>query len=197
MSSPVVISFYTPDWEYQDRALALAKQCDEYGLNHDFRLMNSVGSWIRNTAIKASFIYQMAQEYEHVIWLDCDGTLKQRPSLVLEHPVREPIMCVPHQTLPRNWHVAAISVRQTPESLALLARWAQFTRVNDVTDELAFHEVTTIMSGLVAPLPTSYCSIPDRGIYAPETVYAVGLSKSPDKMAMKAKIAQREQGAAK
>lgn len=191
MSEPVIISFYTPEWEYRSRAQNLAKQCEEMGIRYDFRPMESTGNWLRNTALKASFINDILQEYEHIVWFDCDGMFMARPSLVLDHTAAEPVMAVPHQVLPRNWQVSTISVRRTPESLALMARWAEYTRENDVTDELAFHVVTTEMPGLVAPLPISYCALPNRGVYPEDAVYAAGLSKSPDKMAMKARQAKQ------
>ncbi|MDR9909429.1 hypothetical protein [Enterobacter hormaechei] len=191
MIEPVVVSFYTPEWEYRSRALALAKQCEEMGLRHDFRPMESTGNWLRNTALKASFIHNLLQQHEHIIWSDCDGVFLARPTLVLDHAAAEPVMAVPHQALPRNWQVSCLSFRRTPESLALAARWADYARKNDVTDELAFHIVTTEMPGLVAPLPTSYCGLPKHGVYPEGTVYAVGLSKSPDKMALKAKKGQK------
>ncbi|ELY2473136.1 hypothetical protein SMB93_003532 [Cronobacter sakazakii] len=191
MSLPVIVTFYTPEWEYRSRALALAKQCEEMGLRHDFRPMESTGNWLRNTALKASFINRILQQYEHIIWSDCDGVFMARPTLMLDHAAAEPVMAVPHQVLPRNWQVSCMSFRRTPESLALVARWAEYASEHEVTDELAFHIVTTEMPGLVAPLPTSYCALPKQGNYPADAVYAVGLSKSPDKMAMKARQAQQ------
>lgn len=191
MTEPVIISFFTQEWEYRTRALALEKQCDEMGIQNDIRPMESTGNWLRNTALKASFINAMLQQYEHIVWFDCDGVFMARPTIVLDHAALEPVMAVPHQALPRNWQVSTISIRRTQESLALMARWAEYARGNNVTDELAFHIVTTEMPGLVAPLPTSYCALPNRGIYPEGAVYAVGLSKSPDKMAMKARQAQQ------
>ncbi|NBF24602.1 hypothetical protein [Enterobacter hormaechei] len=191
MTEPVIISFFTQEWEYRSRALALAKQCDEMGIKNDFRPMESTGSWLRNTALKARFINQMLQEYEHIIWFDCDGMFMQRPDLVLEHAVAEPVMAVPHQGLPRNWQVSSISVRRTEESLALMARWAEYARDNDVTDELAFHIVTTEMPGLVAPLPTSYCALPKSGVYPEGAVYAAGISQSANKLALKAGLLRK------
>ncbi|QCR38746.1 hypothetical protein [Nissabacter sp. SGAir0207] len=189
---PVIVSFYTPEWEYASRAQALIRRCDELGLAYDIQPRASRGNWNKNTAMKATFIQEMLAKHEHIIWVDCDGELRQLPALCLAHDSAAPVLAVPHQTMPRNWHVCVLSIRRTPVSVRLVDAWAEYVKTCDVTDELAFHGVTTGAPGAVAALPTRYCALPRQGVFPADAVWCLGISASPDKMAMKTRQAGKK-----
>jgi len=198
MSAPVIVSFFTPEWEYASRAQALINRCNELGLAHDIQPRESRGNWNRNTAMKAQYIGQMLEKHEHIIWLDCDGELRHVPAICVAHAHDEPVLAVPHQTMadhptsPRAWHVCVLSIRRTPESLALVDAWIRRLQHSDATDELAFHETTRSLPGLVHALPERYCALPHNGIFQKDAVWRLGISKSPDKMAMKKRQAGKQ-----
>ena len=199
MSNAVIVSFFTPEWEYASRAQALIHRCNELGLAHDIQQRESRGNWNRNTAMKAQFIGQMLEKHEHIIWLDCDGELRHVPAICLAHSHDEPVLAVPHQTMaqhpttPRDWHVCILSIRRTPASLALVDEWNRYLELYDATDELAFHAVTSAAPHQVHPLPTRYCALPHKGKFPADAVWCQGISTAPDKMAMKARQSGKKQ----
>ncbi|PLR29255.1 hypothetical protein CYR55_22885 [Chimaeribacter californicus] len=191
-SKPVVVSFFTPEWEYASRAAALIRRCDELGLAHDIQPRESRGNWNKNTAMKAEFIREMLAKHEHIIWMDCDGELRQLPVLCIEHEDPRQVLAVPHQTMPRNWHVCVLSFRRSLFSTLLVERWVDVVRNQDVTDELAFHWVSGICPKRFTPLPTSYCALPQKGQFQADAVWCLGVSTARDKMAMKARQAAKK-----
>ena len=197
MSQPVIVSFYTHEWEYASRAEALIHRCNELGLAHDIQPRESCGNWNRNTAMKAQFIMEMMAVHEHIIWLDCDGDLRHIPAICVAHAHDEPVLAVPHQTMsdhstsPRDWHVCVLSIRRTPKSVEFIGRWCDHLVENDVTDELAFHVIAGDFPGMVHALPERYCALPHNGKFQADAVWCQGISKSPDKLAMKARQAAK------
>ena len=199
MSKAVIVSFYTPEWQYKSRAEALMRDCDRLGLPHDIRPRASLKNWNRNTAMKPRFIQEVMQDHHHIIWLDCDGRLYQRPELCCDqHPKQVPILAVAHQTMrahtttPRNWHTGLLSIRNIPAARLLVERWASSCDENDYTDELAFHMVTKGDEDAVLRLPGRYLQVRQMGSAPGDTVYNLGISEAPDKLAMKER--QRARG---
>lgn len=187
---PTIISFFTPEWLYSARAHELMSDCDRMGLDHYIMARESLKSWNRNTAMKPAFILEALQQFEHVIWMDCDGKLMQRPTLCLQHPQIAPntdILAVPHQTMPRDYHVGILSIRRNAKTLAFVEDWANTARNQEITDELAFdisykkHELT------ICDLPTEYHRVITKGGDLSDAVWAMGISMSPNKLEMKAR----------
>lgn len=191
MSQAVVVSFFTPEWEYRSRAMQLMKDCDKLGIPHDIRARPSLGNWNRNTAMKPQFIRETLYTHQHVIWLDCDGKLYQRPEQCLLHQPETPFKAVTHQTMsahpvtPRQWHTGLLSVQRSPSSLLITEAWVKVCEEQQITDELGFHLVTSVRPGCVTPLPLNYLRICRNGRAPSDTVYGLGISESPDKLAMK------------
>ena len=191
MSQAVIVSFYTPEWEYRSRAEQLMRDCDQLGIAHDIRARPSLGNWNRNTAMKPQFIREVLSDHQHVIWLDCDGKLISSPSLCLFQPESVGIAAVPHQTMsnhalsPRAWHTGLISILRRDETQAFVSQWEVTCREQEITDELGFHLVAQQWQGMINPLPASYLRIIRKGRIPANTIYGLGLSESPDKMAMK------------
>lgn len=189
----VIVSFYTPEWEYRSRAEQLMRDCDRMGLAHDIVSRSSLKNWNRNTAMKPQFIAEMLQKHEHVIWLDCDGALYKRPTLCLEQPRFTDFMAVPHQTMsnhptsPRAWHTGLLAVQRTQLSKQFISSWADICGYQQITDELGFELVTRTFTGVIQALPPEYLRIIKWGEPVGDAVYNMGISTSPDKMAMKAR----------
>lgn len=194
----VIVSFYTPEWEYRSRAEQLMRDCDRLELAHDIQPRQSMRSWNRNTAMKPRFIAEMLKKHEHIIWLDCDGTLHQRPELCLTQPRYTDFMAVPHQTMnnhatsPRAWHTGLLAVQRTMFSTQFVDFWASMCEKEQITDELGFELVAQGFPGTIKALPPQYLRIIQWGASVGDTIYNMGISTSPDKMAMKAR--QRARG---
>lgn len=189
----VIVSFYTPEWEYKSRAEQLMRDCDRLGLAHDIQPRDSLNNWNRNTAMKPRFIAEMLQKHEHLIWLDCDGTLYQRLELCLAQPRYTDFMAVPHQTMsnhttsPRAWHTGLLAVQRTRFSSDFVKAWAEICSYQQITDELGFELVARTFPGTIKALPPQYLRIIKPGDPVGDAVYNMGISTSPDKMAMKAR----------
>lgn len=198
MPGAVIVSFYTPEWEYRSRAEQLMRDCDRLGLAHDIVGRPSLNNWNRNTAMKPRFIAEMLQKHDHLIWLDCDGALYQRPALCMGQPHHVDFMAVPHQTMsdhptsPRAWHTGLLAVRRTQLSKQFVDSWADICGYQQITDELGFELVTRSFTGTIHALPPEYLRIIKWGEPVGDAVYNMGISTSPDKMAMKAR--QRARG---
>lgn len=191
----IVVTFYTKDWEYEERAFKLKKQCEDLGLSTDFRERPSSSTWIANTAMKARFIYEMLQEHEHILWLDCDGSLNKMPNSVLNQT--KPIAVTKHSTMadhptsPRRYATGIMGIKRTPATLKMIEAWMKYAEENGATDELAFEK--TVIPRLVEILPDNYLSIMNVS-YDNSAVYGLGLSTSPDKMAMKDRQGKLKKG---
>lgn len=194
----VIVSFYTPDWEYRSRAEQMMRDCDRLELAHDIRPRQSLKNWNRNTAMKPRFIVEMLETHEHIIWLDCDGALLQRPELCLKQPRYTDFMAVPHQTMsdhptsPRMWHTGLLAVQRTMFASQFVKNWADICQQQQITDELGFELVARSFPGTIKALPPEYLRIIRSGNPVGDTIYNMGISTSPDKMAMKTR--QRARG---
>lgn len=193
MSGAVIVSFYTPEWEYRSRAEHLMRDCDRLGLAHDIVSRPSLNNWNRNTAMKPSFIAEMLEKHEHLIWLDCDGVLLQRPEVCLAQPRYTDLMAVPHQTMsdhptsPRAWHTGLLAVQRTMLATQFVKNWAEICQYQQITDELGFELVARSFLGIIKALPPEYLRIIKPGAPVGNAIYNMGISTSPDKMAMKAR----------
>jgi hypothetical protein len=188
MNKPTVISFFTPDWQYSARAIELMTDCDRMGIAHHIKPRESRDTWNQNTAMKPAFILEALEQFEHVIWMDCDGKLIQPPALCLEHADQFPdadILAVPHQTMPRDWHVGILSIRRNPKTLAFVEDWAKTARDRDMTDELAFDQIYKKHDLSIQELPKTYHRVIRKGVDLDGAVWAMGISMSPSKLAMK------------
>ncbi len=82
---PLVISYYTPGTNYEDRASELSRSLDRLGLAHRIEPRAAKPSWVENCAQKALFIQEVRSVVRcPVLWLDADAVLR-RPLHELTH----------------------------------------------------------------------------------------------------------------
>jgi hypothetical protein len=75
-----IISFYTGHYEWD--AQQLIKSMNKLGIsNYDIQYKDRIGSWARNTQIKADFILEKLLENDSVVWTDADSRIKKYPEL--------------------------------------------------------------------------------------------------------------------
>ncbi|MCT7375313.1 hypothetical protein [Chelativorans salis] len=76
MSHPLIVSYYTPD--YEPYARQLRRSVEKLGLRARIEARPSTGEWVQNCARKALFIQEMRREVgEPVLWLDADAVLRR------------------------------------------------------------------------------------------------------------------------
>lgn len=139
---PLIISFYTDDWEYPLHAARLRAECEALGLRYRIERKPTTGSYLKNCCIKPSFILEcLKDEQGPVLWIDVDGSIVQKPDFFLDNPddydFQARRMDPNHRK--RTWHVGTQWWNYTDEAIAFMDRWIANT--GDMTDESAL-EVT-------------------------------------------------------
>lgn len=80
--SPLFCSFYTPDYTvYAER---LIESLDGANINMSdrcVRLVKSQGTWVKNCAMKAEYLWQMLDQYQRpLVWVDADAVVRKYSS---------------------------------------------------------------------------------------------------------------------
>ena len=178
---PLIVSFYTNDWEYPAHAERLKRECEALGLEYRVERRDSAGGYIQNTCIKPFFIREMMlSEKRPLLWVDVDGSILKRPiffdNLNLDFAAK-------HMTNARKrvWHVGTMFFNYTVAALKLLDRWCSMS--GTLTDESALEEAWRGLNNIsYTDIPANYFEVA-TGQYRPtsETVICHRLSKSPSK----------------
>lgn len=186
-----IVSFYTPNWLYKERALSLMARCEVLGLEHDIQERPDTGHWRTNTALKPRYIRDMLEKHDHVLWLDCDGELYHRPVLCYDQAEDVDIMACPHRTAPagkpRDWHVGIMSLRSNERTKAFVDAWIDQVEKNafhEVTDEFAFIQLMQDYPQVkFEALPDNYhvLMIEKNKEKLKEAVWGLGISRDGDK----------------
>ncbi|RXF73252.1 hypothetical protein [Hansschlegelia zhihuaiae] len=81
----LVVSFFTNDPIYRRHIERLHNGLEEFGLEYELFMIDSLGGWELNCAFKSAFVVeQMMKSGRPVLWLDADSTLEKRPTLLFE-----------------------------------------------------------------------------------------------------------------
>ena len=80
---PLFISFYTVNTGYENEIKYLLDSLKQFNLPYDLEGLKSTGNWVKNCAIKPSFIYKKLNQYHDtpIVWLDADSVVKDIPTL--------------------------------------------------------------------------------------------------------------------
>lgn len=130
---PLIVSYYTNDWEYPEHAKRLRSECVALGLEHFIIEVESKNSYIKNCCLKPFFIRNCLNTFDRpVLWVDVDGSILKKPDFFLDTnwdfqarrmgPDRK-----------RMYHVGTIWVNYTPQALRFVDAWCE--RTGDMTDE--------------------------------------------------------------
>ena len=195
--SPLIISFYTDDWQYPQHADRLRGECDRLGLAHHIERRPSAGGYLENTCQKPTFIRECLQRYGRpVLWIDVDGSIRQKP----EH-FREPGWDFQARRMPshrpRTWHVGTMYWAPTPAALAFVDDW--IGRTGDMSDESSLEQSWRALGHTLAArdIPATYFEIPTRRQpMTPQCVIFHRLSDGDSKRAQTSRFNAAEQAEA-
>ena len=83
-SSPIFISFHTPDGNYLNLSKKLKKSLDKFDLrSHIVQINHKFRNWQEGTFYKSNFILQSLLKFRtFVVWLDIDTEVWQYPKLL-------------------------------------------------------------------------------------------------------------------
>lgn len=77
--TPQLISFYTGDQYYRNKASDLKSKCHSLGIDIEISEVNNLGGYWKNTLHKPVFIYQkMLEKRKDLIWIDVDTEIFSR-----------------------------------------------------------------------------------------------------------------------
>lgn len=184
---PLIISFYTNDWEYPQHADRLRKECETLGVEHLIIEKPSTTDYIKNTAIKPFFILETLNDVKRpVFWVDVDALLLQK----LVEPTEQCDIAACryfNKNVNRDWAVATLWFNYTPAAIEFLTKWCALTA--NGTDEAAFDAAwkQNQSTVVICELPETYHFVKwSHRLEVPEdTVVCHQLSKFEDKMRRK------------
>lgn len=82
-STPMIVSYYTLDTQYEEEVKNLRRSCQSLGVEFYIEGLPSRGSWERNCAMKARFVKECSDKFTRpVLWVDADAILRQAPLLL-------------------------------------------------------------------------------------------------------------------
>ena len=128
------MSCYTENTPYEALASELRTSLDRFGLPHRIEPVQSRGSWVANTGLKAEVIMQAWRESEGPIcWIDADAELLRKPYVVFDNPFDIAMVR-------RNgWHDMSgfVYVGKSVAAGSLIACWTKLCRDNpDISDQV-------------------------------------------------------------
>lgn len=161
MSYPLVVSFYTDDWEYPKHAERLRQECEVLGLEYRIERRDSAGGYLENTCQKPVFIREMLALGRPILWLDVDATIRARPDFFLE-PGYDFQAKRMNPRRPRTWHVGTMYWAPTDAALAFVDEW--IARTGDMSDESSLEQTWKALGHTLKArdIPETYFEIPTR-----------------------------------
>lgn len=136
---PLIVSFYTNDWEYPEHAKRLKKECEALGLEYRIEERPSAGGYLQNTCLKPFFIRDMLeQERRPVLWIDVDGSICAVPKFFRNLAVDFAAKRMSAQRK-RTWHVGTMYFNYTPATLSFVNRWCELS--GPMSDESALESL--------------------------------------------------------
>ena len=77
-----IVSYYTRNTSYELEAKKLMESLEKLGLPYEVEVIDTLGSWQKNTHYKAIFIRRMMEKHdEDVVFLDADCVVRRYPKL--------------------------------------------------------------------------------------------------------------------
>jgi len=155
---PLIVSFYTKDWEYPRHARRLALECHALELDHCIEERPSAGGYLENTCLKPAFIRDMLHEHKRpVLWIDVDGSIYKKPTFFVNL-----FADIAAKRMPPNrrrvWHVGTMWFNYNERVLEFMDRWVDAS--GSLSDESALEEIWREFPDLfIADIPPAYFQI--------------------------------------
>ena len=175
-TSPLFVSFATPDPLYQGHAKRLRESLNRLGLLHMSRTVEP-GPWVEVCARKADFILgHLRRDACPIAWLDADAIVAKRPDLLFDCTADFAVStfaaprirrCVNRlHTLPpdfpdppRWFNSGTVYIAPTPLGIALAERWAKLCAANPRDwDQWHLQQAWCDVRPETLWLPDSYCA---------------------------------------
>jgi len=138
---PLIISFFTSDWEYPEHAQRLESECRSLAIDSHIVEIESTGSYRKNCSKKPRFILEALEKFQRpLLWLDVDASIIRYPSALMTKDVLSyDIAAVRKKPQFDFWYVNSLWFNYTPRTSAFVELWCQ--AANNVADDGAFQAV--------------------------------------------------------
>lgn len=162
---PVIVSFYTKDWEYPAHAKRLKKELDSLQIPHDIVERPSAGGYLQNTCQKPFFIREMLLKHkEPILWVDVDASVFRRPHWFCGLDADISLRPKP-PTHRRKWHVGTMWFNYNKVALEFIDEWCKLT--GDLSDESALEQLWQAgTNAYIIDMPYEFHEI-EMGAYKP------------------------------
>ena len=158
-SAPLFVSYYTPATPYEVLADQLRRSLDRLGVAHRIEPITSLGSWVANTGLKASFIERAWQESDRPIcWVDADAELLRAPQFLYGNPFDFALV------RRHGWYFMSgvVYLGKSAAAGALVSRWVALCRQYPHVWDQVLLTLAWYQTAQAHPLSTMY--LPD-GIF--------------------------------
>lgn len=161
-----IVGFYTSNSFYEQEAARMAASAKRLGLRVHTTAVTSAGSWVRNAALKPTFLLKARKEHRGpLLYVDVDAVFHRDPWPVL-------MACGCDLAVYREEDrliSATILLNDTPATLRLLEVWKErCDRDPDIWDQVVLQQILDEDRASESPqyqvgeLPASFCWIFDR-----------------------------------
>ena len=176
---PIIISYYTNNWEYPQRAEQLREDCKLLRLRNDIFELQDSGSWIDNTRLKSRFVHEKLEEHQRpVLWIDADSRILRTPHSISPHADFAGVRAVNNDE--KTFYAGTLYFNYSDAGRDFARRWSECS-VNG-SDHMALEEVWKEgFDGVVHCLPYRYCEVESRAEASDQAVIVSGSSKSKSK----------------
>lgn len=131
---PVIISYFTNDWEYPKYAREMIEQCESLGLEHRIVERPTQNSYLKNCRMKPTFIKESLNILQRpVLWIDVDGCILQRPKFFTNLDADFAAKKMKKERA-RTWHVGTMWFNYNEKTMAFIDKWIEYTE-NSCSDE--------------------------------------------------------------
>lgn len=174
------VTFYTNDY-YKKQTEGLNVSCKKFEVPLIITKAEDKGSWVKNCAFKAYYIYEMLMTVNtDIVWLDSDSTLVKYPELFGTIKEDFAIRAEPGQkvkrpvgreqiSLPKNWPASqkpawfnsgTIFFKNNDKTKELCRRWLQLNTNNESDwDQWTLQQAWCDVQPSTYWLPREYCQI--------------------------------------
>lgn len=160
-----IVSYYTRDTRYELEAKKLMESLEKLGLPFEVEVIDSLGSWQKNTQYKAVFIRKMMDKHdEDIVFLDADCVVRKHPELFETIAEKGEIDFAVHYFMGKQLASGTMYFANCPIVAALVDSWIEANEQNpNAFDQKTLQDL--LKSGWdnlrVLVLPPEYCKIFD------------------------------------
>lgn len=162
--SGIVVGFYTRGSFYEDEAKRMEKTARRLGLVVETTAVESAGSWVRNAALKPTFLLEARERLRGpLLYVDVDAVFHRDPWPPLSD-MKSDIGVF--YSSDGKLISATIYLADTPEVLSLLREWKEACDKDpDVWDQVTLQNILEkkmLDTLTISRLPVSFCWVFDR-----------------------------------